>query len=548
VYYSYFGFSENPFNLTPDPRYLYLSEYHKEALDHLVYGIHERKGFIAVTGGIGTGKTTLCRALLRQLGELTKSALILSSFISDIELLQQINQEFGIGSDASVMSKKRLVDDLNVFLLENFGLGGNAVVLIDEAQNLPYPALEQLRMLSNLETEKEKLIQIVLVGQPELAEILASPSLRQLDERITVRYHLKPLGRKDVAGYIGQRLAVAGGSGRVHFTGRAVGELYTFTGGNPRRLNAVCDRALLIAYSRETFTVEKGIVAEAVQDLQGGNPLTRQSNRGRSILPNQVLLLAGLLLVLTWLVWQNIENIAGSFISEPDRRPSPVAENEISGDAREAEIDGFVSKDVEPAAKSQGLEQPATFDVYFNGSASAAGLLFLNRNTENLEDETGLRLVQFQVPPEFQVLFKKPFRIQIGSLDQDNEQAPYIVVVRYDDGGAVLLDTGWEERSVTREFMLDHWNSRVSWFVFGNTETETLSVGSVSPKVAEIQKTLNGLGYQNEGHGRYDQSTVKAVRLFQQDTGLKADGLAGARTLTLLDMLEPPVEKTGELP
>ncbi|GAI35581.1 unnamed protein product, partial [marine sediment metagenome] len=201
MYTSYFGFKESPFNLTPDPRYLFLSPHHKEAFDHLLYGIKERRGFIAITGGIGTGKTTLCRALLGQLDDSTKSALIFNSFISDTELLEITNQEFGIDPDLAVGTKKEYIDKLNQFLLKTFSLGGNAVLLIDEAQNLSHTVLEQIRMLSNLETEKEKLIQIVLVGQSELKELLASSSLRQLNERVMVRYELRPLDRKDVQGY-----------------------------------------------------------------------------------------------------------------------------------------------------------------------------------------------------------------------------------------------------------------------------------------------------------------------------------------------------------
>jgi len=180
MYTSFFGFKENPFSLTPDPRYLFLSRYHKEALDHLLYGISERKGFIAITGGIGTGKTTLCRAFLTHLDASTKSALIFNSFISDSELLKTINQEFGIHMTPGAESKKDHIDALNGFLLENFSQGGNAVLLIDEAQNLSHSVLEHIRMLSNLETEKEKLLQIVLVGQPELKDVLLSPSLKQM--------------------------------------------------------------------------------------------------------------------------------------------------------------------------------------------------------------------------------------------------------------------------------------------------------------------------------------------------------------------------------
>ncbi|MEE9612328.1 MAG: AAA family ATPase, partial [Desulfatiglandales bacterium] len=269
MYNSFFGFKENPFNLTPDPRYLFLSPYHKEALDHLLYGINERKGFIAITGGIGTGKTTLCRALLSHLNESTKSALIFNAFISEMELLNTINQEFGIDMGSVGRSKKDYVDALNQFLLKTFSQGGNAVLLMDEAQNLSQAVLEQIRMLSNLETEREKLIQIVLVGQSELKDLLSEPSLRQVDERITVRYDLKPLDSKDVKGYVEHRLVVAGSRGNLKFTRRALRKIYAYSQGNPRRINAVCDRALLIAYAREKYTASRGMVGKAIEELRG---------------------------------------------------------------------------------------------------------------------------------------------------------------------------------------------------------------------------------------------------------------------------------------
>ncbi|MBW1935217.1 MAG: AAA family ATPase [Deltaproteobacteria bacterium] len=243
MYTAYFDFKENPFNLTPDPKYLFLSTYHKEALEHLLYGINERKGFIAITGGIGTGKTTLCRALLSHLDVSTRTALIFNAFLSEVELLKTINREFGINTGPGIASRNDYIDALNRFLLKNFSQGGNAVLLIDEAQNLSQAALEQVRMLSNLETEKEKLLQIVLVGQLELSSLLASPALRQLNERITVRYELKSLDSKDIQGYVAHRLSVAGGGGSsLKFSEGAFKKLYGFSRGNPRRINALCDR------------------------------------------------------------------------------------------------------------------------------------------------------------------------------------------------------------------------------------------------------------------------------------------------------------------
>lgn len=271
MYTSYFGLRENPFNLTPDPRYLFLSPQHSEALNHLIYGINEKKGFIMITGGIGTGKTTICRLLLSTLDQSVASALIFNPSISEIELLAIINQEFKIKSRRGRPTKRGYVDALNKFLLKNFAAGRNAVLLIDEAQNLSLNVLEQIRMLSNLETETEKLLQIVLLGQPELQELIASPSLKQLSERVTVRYNLKPLDQKDIQNYIEHRLTVAGGnSGRLKFSNGACKTIYEYSMGIPRRINAICDRALLIAYTMETFSIDKKIIKKAVGDIGRG--------------------------------------------------------------------------------------------------------------------------------------------------------------------------------------------------------------------------------------------------------------------------------------
>ena len=273
MYTSYFGLKENPFNLTPDPRYLFMSLQHREALNHLIYGINERKGFILITGGIGTGKTTISRAFLSVLDKSVDSALIFNPAVSDMELLQTINREFGVKLERGRPTRKRHISALNAFLLKNFAAGRNAVLLIDEAQNLPLSVLEQIRMLSNLETEREKLIQIVLLGQMELQELLDSPSLRQLNERITVRYDLRPLNSEQVQQYIEHRLTIAGGNNEhLKFSQRAYKIIYNYSKGIPRRVNAICDRALLIAYTRGASSIDKNIIRQAVDDI-GGNYL-----------------------------------------------------------------------------------------------------------------------------------------------------------------------------------------------------------------------------------------------------------------------------------
>jgi general secretion pathway protein A len=217
MYAAYFGLKENPFKLTPEPRYLFLSEPHRDVLLYLAYGIKERKGFVLISGGIGTGKTTICRTLLNLLDShpSVETALIFNTAISDLELLEAIVKEFGIEIPRETGTKKAYVDALNDFLLKNFAAGKNAVLLIDEAQNLSHSVLEQIRMLSNLETEKEKLLQIILIGQPELKTMLTLPALQQLNDRITVRYDLIPLSADEVIAYIEHRLRMADGPGKV---------------------------------------------------------------------------------------------------------------------------------------------------------------------------------------------------------------------------------------------------------------------------------------------------------------------------------------------
>jgi general secretion pathway protein A len=266
MYEKFYGLKEKPFNMTPDPEFLFFTEQHTEAFEHLRYGIRERRGFIEITGEVGAGKTTLCRALLNEFEEETKIALILNPFLTDIELLRTINEEFYI--DASGESKKTLLDSLDEFLIEQHSQNNNVVLVVDEAQNLPTDTLEQIRIISNLETVKAKLIQIVLVGQPELREKLMRRELRQLNQRITVRYHINALNRKEAAQYISHRLKIAGSAGEIVFSDAAVDEIYSFSKGIPRMINVICDYALLTGYVAETFEITRDIVKKARKEVQ----------------------------------------------------------------------------------------------------------------------------------------------------------------------------------------------------------------------------------------------------------------------------------------
>jgi type II secretory pathway predicted ATPase ExeA len=275
MYEAYYGFTEKPFSLTPDPKYLYRSQSHANAFELLQYAVARREGFVVVTGDIGTGKTTLCRALLEQIDRTTFTALVLNPFLSEEDLLKRILQDFGVVSRENVKagqlagaSKQELIETLYDFLLGLIPLGANAVLILDEAQNLPLPVLEQIRILSNLETDKEKLLQIILVGQLNLGTLLRSPELRQLDQRVSIRYELEPLDRETVGHYIAHRLTIAGGSAAVTFAPRALDAVHRLSGGIPRLINLICDRALLAAFSARANRISREMVVRSADSLE----------------------------------------------------------------------------------------------------------------------------------------------------------------------------------------------------------------------------------------------------------------------------------------
>ncbi len=267
MYEQFYGLSAPPFSITPDPRYLFFSRRHLEAFEHMLYGITQRKGFIQITGEVGAGKSTLCRAVLEELGEHYATALIFNPMLSGVQLLRSILHELGL--DDSGNDRLRLAQRLNEFLLARVHAGQDVVLFIDEAQDLSDEMLEEVRLLSNLETDDRKLLQIVLLGQPELRARLDRPELRQLRQRITVRYHLGPIDLEETDAYIRHRLSVAGSNGRPSFTPRAVKALHRYSGGVPRLINAVCDKALLAGYVEGRDVLSWWQVRRAVRDLEG---------------------------------------------------------------------------------------------------------------------------------------------------------------------------------------------------------------------------------------------------------------------------------------
>ena len=270
MYTEFFGLNEKPFSISPDPRYLYLSQRHADALAHLIYGISESGGFIQLTGEVGTGKTTLIRSLLEQLPDKTEIALVLNPQLSTKEFLQSICQELRAPAAAD-NSVKAYIDSLNAMLLEAHAEDRRVVLIVDEAQTLSPELLEQVRLLTNLETAKRKLLQIILIGQPELRELLGRPEMRQIAQRITGRYPLEPLSAEDATIYIRHRMKVAGAQTQV-FSKAAMRRIYRLSGGIPRLINVIADRSLLAAYAREQTHIDAGLVRRAANEVFGRPP------------------------------------------------------------------------------------------------------------------------------------------------------------------------------------------------------------------------------------------------------------------------------------
>ena len=267
MYLEYYGLKQAPFDITPNPRFLFHSAKHREAFNHLLYGIRERKGFVQLTGEVGAGKTTLCRAMLEQLDGQFSTALILNPVLNADELMKAIATEFGL----DVKGKDRLetIAAIANFLLRQVEARKDTVLIVDEAQNLTEDLLEQVRLLSNIETDDRKLLQIVLMGQPELRDRLNSPRLKQLRQRITVRYHLKPLTRAEVGEYIQHRLTVSGAKGFPKFTRPAIWRIHKYSGGIPRLVNALCDKALLAGFVEHADRITYGMIGRAIRELEG---------------------------------------------------------------------------------------------------------------------------------------------------------------------------------------------------------------------------------------------------------------------------------------
>ncbi|HQI02579.1 MAG TPA: AAA family ATPase [Deltaproteobacteria bacterium] len=500
MFEGFFGLSENPFNLTPDPKFLYMSDVHKEALSHLQYGIEQRKGFVLITGEVGTGKTTICRSLLSMLSKKTRTALVLNPSLSDVELLQTINQDFGI--DSSSGSKKILLDKLYNFLIDVFVRGENAALIIDECQNLTPEVLEQIRLLSNLETEKEKLLQIIMIGQPELARMLQAPGLRQINDRIVLRYHIWPLSLSDTKKYLQHRMEVAGAYRTDVFTPMAVREIYRYSGGLPRKMNALAERGLLMAYLRGKRRVTMSIVAAAIRELKGN--YGENKKRHRLLIPVFAGIFAACVIAAAF-CWPD----AFSKISEYAATPVVAKDKEIPRNENTQQAPVPVSR----------------VDYVIPQYEEALEILSLVP-----EGLVGPDILNLHPKPSILKLLGRP---AIASVDKG-----YVILLYATDDFVRVVgrDKAVVEIPMKEFIPLYRWNVMIA--CTRDQENPVYTMGDSGPEVERIQSTLAQAGYQAERSGFYDDATASAIERMQEDFGLKRDGVAGEETLVVFDMVE----------
>ena len=531
MYLDFHGFREKPFSLTPDPRFVFLSNHHREAFAHILYGINNRAGFIVLTGEVGSGKTTVLRALLTQLdADRYRTALIFNPRLSPAELLRSINREFGIPADSADSSV--LVDTLNQFLLEQNADGRIIVLAIDEAQDLETSVLEQIRLISNLETDKEKLIQIVLSGQPEFLRILKKNEMRQLNQRITVRYHLEPMDFQSTVSYINHRLDVAGGRGGVIFSKWALKRIYAYSRGLPRLINAACDRALLAGYTKDTSKISSRIAKMGIKDLREDRaPYPR---RRRFILVPACVVLAALVFIGAYFVWREfIRRIEEpppieARVEPPPKIPSPaIMDQDLS---RVMAVDLGKVSELESARKA------------FNSLAGFWNVLpvpeggRLNEfpGMERAAQDRGLRLYRFTGNLGALLRIDYPAVLELTMPDTPGKR--FISLVGRENDHLLTEPPVTGRRSLSFNEVEKHWSGR--GFLFWKDPLNLLT--NLTPEttgaaVKRLQTLLRETGfYSGPLTGIYDGDTVAAVKKFQSSTGIEEDGIAGGQTLMVL--------------
>ncbi len=540
MYTSHFGLTEAPFSITPDPRYLYMSERHREGLAHLLYGIRQPGGFVQLTGEVGTGKTTLCRCLLEQLPPEVDAALILNPRLTAVEFLATVCDELRVPYPAETNSVKVLVDALYQHLLDAHGRGRRTVLIIDEAQNLPADVLEQIRLLTNLETTKEKLLQIILIGQPELVRLLDGEKLRQLAQRITARYHLLAFSRPDTLAYIRHRLRVAGGNETL-FTPAAMRRVHRASGGVPRLINVICDRALLGAYALDRRQVDTATVQRADREVRGWVSPKRPGTRlvlGVG-LGGIAILAVGAAILATPARIPLLRHVSPAAGVSTGGRPAPGTE--AHGADRQAGKEAPESRapalprlaDLLTDSSGGGdraafasvysrwrLEFPATGAAPVCGAWRSQGLecLFRAGNWNKLR--------RFNLPVILELLTPGGERHRTALIGLGDDSATLVLGGREYTFPISEVDPLWDGRFILL------WKAPP-------LHSRHLTPGMRGKDVEWLRKRLNEIGGGTEGGPRsdvYDQELEQRVLAFQRSRSLLPDGIVGEETLVQLSL------------
>ncbi len=525
MYAKFFGFDVKPFNLTPDPKFLYLGKAHKESYAQLFYSLKENAGFVVLVSEVGTGKTTICRSFIHELPEDCNLAYIFNPAQDEIELLKSINKELGIEHDAG--SKKELQDVLYNYLLEQEKAGKKVLVLIDEAQNLSPVVLEQIRLLSNLETETKKLIQIILVGQPELDDILNGRSLRQLRQRVSVWCRLAPLNYDEMVEYINHRIRMAGGASADIFGAGVLREIFKFSKGTPRLINLVCDRALLAGYAGGERKLSLRTIRKCVEDVAGTTPR-------RQILPNgfryaiPAAAAAAAALYFAFLPVSRYKPVAYASRAQAQPAPRPPVPLPVA------------------AVPSQSIE---TF--FDKGSRIAAVNALLARwgITEAAGNDDEPLTIQ-------EIAKKRKMDCFVGNIDKallNKLNYPAILVLTDEKGRRGFMPvteiwgtgfkTGPAGPAVKLDLALKHWGGEtyIFWNNFFDFQ-EPLQKSHVGSHVRQLQLVMEKLGYLGLGNdvdGKFGPKTERAVMRFQEENKLVPNGIAGDSTIMLIFSVLP---------
>ncbi len=577
LYTAWFGLKAEPFSIAPDPRYLFMSERHREALAHLLYGVSGGGGFVLLTGEIGAGKTTVCRAFLEQIPRRCNVAYIFNPKLSVPELLQAICEEFRIPVPVTPDSNKASIDALNQFLLRTHAVGQNNVLIIDEAQNLEPAVLEQLRLLTNLETSERKLLQIMLIGQPELRQILQQPSLEQLAQRVIARYHLDALSPKETAQYIRHRLAVAGLPDSELFEARAAARVHQLTGGVPRRINLLCDRALLGAFALNQRSVSQAMVDKAATEVFDLDrlPARLSTPESRERMPRWA-----------WPVLGAAALAAGGAVlavQHPQRWSEglphlwlrPVAS--APGTAPTASAASVAASAVTPIARGASTAAPAasTATSPLSGSAASTSLpqrLDLSQTPWRKEDDALQALARRwerdlpsrnictqalkQQLPCFSssaglALIRQLERPVVLTLLDDDGRTVYGLLTGLTDRSATLV-LGEQAQTVSLTALALSWRGQFSTFWQApEGYRQKLVPGSQGPAVDWLAQRLATVQQTEPPTGAQTLDAVLQSRLtaFQVSQGIKPDGMAGAMTFMQINRLtgvpEPRLLTTG---